>query len=337
MHKLWIDTNKNHILYHFIRSSSGKNFYFTHQGNHDIAIVALEDEFAATKIDQYSAGELKFFLYFEAFINFLEPLDKADRNKVFPQLLNNKNFLGAITHSSETKSQFENSFPELKIFFLPVGVPKQDEEYVLNKINILKEKEPHFLFISSWNDVNNGNYFGRGGLYADEIFFRIRQQINCKLTIRSNDVTKSEKHFPESVSRYVSYISDEEMNTQFVNANVFLLPSVQAHFVCVPQAASHGMFIIGNTQFGFCDYIIDGVNGISKENKTYVINPAHSAYVDQLDESYINSTVESFLEIYNEKDKFIKCCNNSFYGQIEKNCMENYGSNLDSILSQCYS
>src|SRR6516225_11958899 len=247
MIKLAFDAIKeNHSVYNYIKQIPSFNYQFAEPA--DITIIALEDtnKEATGRHRSKIAGykNKSFFLYFE------HPSFFTELGYEFTKEMEKwHSFHGSISHSLETIETLRNYQPDGKYFYLPVGVPKRDWQVIKSRLED-KNRVVCFLFWGSWNDINNGNFYGRGGLYADEIFCQVRKEVKCKFIVKSPIRLKSEELFPESVKRITGYLSQEELNKIYSSCDVYLLPAIQAHFATIPEAMSFGLPCVGNNGWG---------------------------------------------------------------------------------------
>lgn len=322
MISIFIDSIKTtHTLYHYLQSRCSNKFCFG-DSDSDLIIVSLEDVTSQSRINNVLSRGKKLLVYFEHIGSLVVDVD----HEFITNLLSNPLFCGFVSHSADTCKLLKERFPNAKIFNVPVGVYNQDE----NKIE--KRLESHngtlnFVFWSSWNDVNNNNFYGRGGFYADEIFLRVRRQRNCTLTIRSHVALNSSREFPDSVRVIPQYLPQEELFNIYMASDLLFLTSAQAHFITIPEAMSFGLPIIGTTTWGFSENVEDKITGI--------IEPCNQKWElcrdrGSLDCEYVDKVVDRLASLGKEDLKSMSL--NAL--KYQRNChnVDNYPNYFENIL-----
>jgi glycosyltransferase involved in cell wall biosynthesis len=309
---------KSHPIYHYLQSGYSKIYKFG-DSDSDLTIISLEDNTSQQRINNLLVNSKKFFIYFEH----ITSLTNDVSNDFIQHLLSHPCFLGFITHS-------QNTFRYLKsinyhAFYLPIGVFNQDEQKIKHRIHF--SDVLNFVFWSSWNDIHNNNFYGRGGLYADEIFSRVRRHRNCTLTIRSPVELKSAREFPESVRNINRYLLQSELFDIYTNSNLYFLPSAQAHFITIPEAMSFGLPVIGTDTWGFDENITDRHNGIVENcNQKWELCRSR----DSLDYEYIEKVTNRLIHL--TKEDLILLSLNALNHQISFHNADNYPTYIEDIL-----
>lgn len=317
MYKIFIDAiKKHHTIYENIRSTSSNLYCFTDSfDDADIVFVALEDASGNQRI--IGCINKPFYLYYEdsSFLNYV------DMNLV----CSSSNFLGAISHSIDSYEKSKDFFD--CCYYMPVGVVTQDVNLIRKRL--LACDKPTFIFWGSWSDVSNGNFAGRGGLYADVIFENVRKYIDCNLIIKSPYNLRSMDLYPDSVQCFSSYQSIEKLNELQMQSSFLLLPSVAAHFATIPIGMSFGLPCICNNNWGFEENVKDGYNGL----KVDCLPPGHGNY-ETLNYDYVNKISEKIIDLIKNKNHFYEMSMNAVNTQIESHNIVNYPSIIDSILNE---
>jgi hypothetical protein len=320
---LEIDAYKTtHDIYTAISNTSSDKYCFDSTREADIAIVALEggDITIEQRIMRHISRGQKTFVYYEHF-GWFYTAPAAD-------ILNSPYLLGEITHSIDSLKRVKPLYPNIKHYYLPVGCPVQAAEVI--KKRLYSDHPVTFLFWGSWGDFPHGNFTGRGGLAADEIFCRVRQEIpDAKLIIRTPMQLKCMELYPESVQAISDYVSIEELNRLHLISDIYLLPSIQAHFASIPIAMSWGLPVVGNNNWGWEENATDGYNSI-REN--YGTPGEHCMNRNALDYTYINTVAARLVELIRNRDKLITMSLNALDTQVKKHNVNDHPNRIDAIL-----
>lgn len=321
MISLFVDSiKKTHPIYHYLQNGTSKIYHFG-DNDSDITILSLEDNTSQQRIDNLLTRYKKLFVYFEHVASLVNDITADFIN----YLLSHPCFLGFITHSQDTFRYLKSiNYP---VFYLPIGVFNQNEQKIKERIH--SSDALNFVFWSSWNDIHNNNFYGRGGFYADEIFLRVRKHRNCTLTIRSPVELRSAKEFPDSVRNINQYLLQSELFDIYANANLYLLSSAQAHFITIPEAMSFGLPIIGTNTWGFEENVTDKHNGIVEScNQKWELCRSR----DSLDYGYIERVASRLISL--TKDELVHLSLNALNHQRSFHNADNYPIYVGKILEE---
>jgi len=205
----------------------------------------LSSPFNRSRMSEFT--KKPFFLYVEEpkFIN-------------MPELVSHKHFRGFISHIKNTCEQLYKNYNN-KTYYLPLYMDKKDVDRVIDNISSLKNRE-HVNLIAwgSWNDVRDGNFYNRGGNAIDGLVSDLLQR-KCKihLTFKTNKSLKCKSAFPNNVNIINDYLSKEQMDNMFYNADMFLLPSKQVHSMSLLYSMSFGLPCIVSDGWGMSEFCSD--------------------------------------------------------------------------------
>lgn len=318
MISLHIDAVKaGHPIYAYISRVNTEGYRFTNE-DADITIVALEDPSSERRIQSYLGRCKKVLVYFEHISSLVE---------VPAHVFDNPYFLGSISHSTDSVEQAKKYLPNSRNFYLPVGVPMQDKKKIEERLN--SDHPITLLFWGSWNDIVHGNFGGRGGLSADEIFLRVRRQVDCRLIVRSPMRLRSMDEFPDSVQCVEGYQTEETLNQLHCTSDIYLLPSLQAHFASIPIAMSFGLPIVGNHNWGWAENVTDGYDGIIENSTTrgeLCMERQH------LDYNYVNLVSDRLIGLIQDRKKLTEMSLNALNTQLTKHDIGHYPEKLREIL-----
>ena len=265
MLKVSIDAQlPEHTLYSYMRSGKPTTFewvdnldtFTASREKPDLFILALENKFSQERIQQRISAGHKFLLYMESSFwltdyctpEFIQALDQQ------PLLL------GVCSHTKKTLDEFATLLPSKPRFHVPVGVPRQSQDYWHRE-----DGDPiTFLFWGSHNDKEQKAWKDRGGQLVCDLFIRLHTKYHCKMILRApRDADLISKAvWPDDVEMYHDYLPSGQLADIHHRSDVLLLPSSKAHFISVPYAASFGIPTVGLEHWALRELIEDGVNGI---------------------------------------------------------------------------
>lgn len=313
---------KTHAIHVHLASQDSDTFYFTDNEDADVIIVALDGSMPQIqRAHNYLTRGKKVLVYIEHISALVEaPASTYE----FP------NFLGCVSHARSSVIESRKYLPNYKHFYLPVGMPVQDRTKIEERLT--SDHPITLLFWGSWVDYPHGNFYGRGGLAADEIFGKVREKIsNVKFIIRvPNHISLTSDRFPESMYRTSVYVPQEELDNIHERSDIYLLPSQQAHFATVPAAMSYGMPVVGNHNWGYDEHIIDGHNGIREQYNTPGEQCMNRACIDK---NYVNLVSERLIDLITNREKLITMSRNALETQLEEHNIAHYPKLLAKILA----
>jgi glycosyltransferase involved in cell wall biosynthesis len=230
----------DHTLYNVLRNTF-KSIDF------DCNIIGLDDPHSGMNLPFYSNEEFykkPFFLYLEEFKTFRRE-----------EIINNKNFLGFISHIKNTCEQVFEKY-NCNTYHLDLSSPDKNYSIILQNIESLKSDRPiNLIAWGSWIDINDNNFFERGGDKVDDIAcYLLQNNININLTFRTNKNLKCKNLFPDKVNIIKEYISENELQELYYKSDIFLLPSRQVHSCSLTNAMSFGLCLIVSDGWGMDEY-----------------------------------------------------------------------------------
>jgi glycosyltransferase involved in cell wall biosynthesis len=181
-------------------------------------------------------------------------------------LLEADNCRGVICHVRSTADSVPALFrnPELrhKVFHVPLGIEKRPMRKTPRH-----DGAPTLLFTNSWHQGATGFYL-RGGLDLLEAYSRlVSTHPGLRLVIRSQLPDNLEPRYRRIIDqgdvRVVDqFISAEDMENLFSNADIYVLPSARLHVVSILQAMAHGLALVVSDGWGIGEYVEDGKSGL---------------------------------------------------------------------------
>lgn len=296
----------NHTLCDYIKRNCGIFCEYNEQ-DYDFVIISMDCYFTEQGypriFEEVKSKGKKYFLYSEHSGCLLD--GNFDQDDLC---------CGYLAHIRETQNILKGHYKK-PVYYLPIGTDEIDQKKVKERIDNLTRKDKiNLLFWGSWNDINQGNFIGRGGRKIDEICCRLGCDV--KLNIRSPITTEFEYNLPENVNRWVNYVPYEELVNIHLDSDFLLLPAAQVHAISIPFAFSFGLPVLGNTTFGMSDFLTPGYNSIVFPEDTF----------------YIKNCVKELKKLINDRESLIKMSINAL-----KSWQDNYNSkNYDLSLYQIF-
>lgn len=282
----------DHTLYNILRNIF-KNIDF------DCNIIGLDDPTYGMNLPFYSNSSFyqkPFFLYLEEF--------KTFQNE---SILKNTNFLGFISHIKNTCEQAFDAY-NCRVFHLDLSSPLKDESTILNNIDSLLSDRPiNLMAWGSWIDINDNNFFERGGDKIDEIAcYLLQKNININLTFRTKRHLKCKSLFPEKVNVITEYLPENELEKLYYNSDIFMLPSRQVHSCSLTNAMSFGLCLIVSDGWGMEEYCnkMNSINYKDIDAITNICLDRKSLATKRLN-SFTNYKVKHSTNIHAEKAKIL--------------------------------
>lgn len=204
--------------------------------------------------------------------------------RMLKALFSMPNFKGVWTHVKQTVQSLVAIFGEefrSKFHYIPLAINTQD----LSKRKVPPDgRKTTFLFHGGSTKHSNMHFQYRGGLYLLEAFFRLyvdNPDINCELVVvyDSNGLRSVPDYYRAILDnhpkiRHVArFVTDEELQHEYLNSDVFVIPAYRLHSASTVQGLSYGLPVICSDGWGFDEYIEDGVNGLIAKGQ-------HSSWVD---------------------------------------------------------
>jgi glycosyltransferase involved in cell wall biosynthesis len=181
-------------------------------------------------------------------------------------LLEADNCRGVICHVRSTAESVPVLFgsPGLrsKVFHVPLGIERRPTRKTARH-----NDAPTILFTNSWHQGATGFYL-RGGLDVLEAYARLfSKHRNLRLVIRSQLPDNLEPRYRRildhgHVQVVDRFISAEDMENLFANADIYVLPSARLHVVSILQAMAHGLALVVSDGWGIGEYVEDGKSGL---------------------------------------------------------------------------
>ena len=177
-------------------------------------------------------------------------------------LLESDDCRGVVCHVRSTADSIPILFnnPQLgkKVFYIPFGIdppvaskqPRQDDIVTI-------------LFTSSWNQGATGFYL-RGGLDVVEAYVCLREKYrNLRLLLRCRLPVEIRERYRQLIEHgdiqvFDEFLSVEEMEALFCQADIYALPSARLHVVSILQAMAHGLALVVSDGWGINEYVDDG-------------------------------------------------------------------------------
>jgi glycosyltransferase involved in cell wall biosynthesis len=181
-------------------------------------------------------------------------------------LLEADNCRGVICHVRSTADSipvlFRNPGLRSKVFHVPLGIEKRAPRKTARP-----DAAPTILFTNSWHQGATGFYL-RGGLDVLEAYSRLSfKHPGLRLVIRSQLPDSLEPRYRRIIDRghvqvVDQFISAEDMENLFADADIYVLPSARLHVVSILQAMAHGLALVVSDGWGIGEYVEDGKSGL---------------------------------------------------------------------------
>jgi hypothetical protein len=325
-----ISIKKNHTLYEILKSIV-KDF------DHNINILGLDSPGGINEAIYLNREnfELPFFLYLEEPTTFdgitseeapWSPVDK----EVLNLFLDNKNFVGFISHIKDTCRLMTERYKK-NCYHLPLSSSDKDLSLIRQRIESLHEGRSVNLFASSsWLDVNDHNFFNRGGIIIDELISRLlSDNVDINLTYKSPRLLSSQNEYPKNTNIFHEYLPKNKLEDVMYRQDIFLLPSRQVHSNSLTEAFSFGMLCVVSAGWGMSEFCVDDLNCLMHK----IESPSFERSKNRHYEDYLNNIVPRIKNLCNNRELLIKKSENTLSWYLTNHCRENHINNFDRLLN----
>lgn len=325
-----ISIKKNHTLYEILKSIV-KDF------DHNVNILGLDspggiNEPAYLNRENF---ELPFFLYleepstFDGITSEDAPWDPINR-EVLNLFLDNKNFVGFISHIKDTCRLMTERYKK-NCYHLPLSSSNKDLSLIGQRIKSLRGGRSVNLFASSsWQDVNGGNFFNRGGVIIDELITRLlNDDVDINLTYKTPRSLSSQNKYPKNINIIGEYLPKKKLEDVMYKQDIFLLPSRQVHSASLTEAFSFGMPCVVSNGWGMSEFCVDDLNCLMYEIKSSSYERGRNQHY----EDYLNNIIPRIKKLCNNRELLIKKSENTLSWYLTNHCRENHINNFDRLLN----
>ncbi len=347
---LLVTSRHHHPTYHRILTSSNEYYSFLVGDPRHINFYAFDwGDPGESKLLNDVQNDKPFIIYTEE-MNTVFPHNKLDEVNEGLRKKLEKNFIGFISHVSDTVNNVPDPF---RPYNYHLNLPVRDIDFSDDVIDrSLTEEEVVVLYLGSWGIASKEQMYHRGAHLLDAAFMIAKKK--CKgLKIvflerwLNDEDSQAKMEYPNDVHIIRRGLTFMEMTYLTAICDIYGLVCPSLHVSSILDAMQCGMACITSDEYGYNDFVKD--NGVQVRipykseivpNYGRVWRRPETDYLRKLSDpamaNYVEGIADALIKMYEDRRKLATFRRNSLKMIKEEFSIESYIKGMSGIIENFY-